>query len=234
MAVLVFFLRGGKSSSHPSQKGAHLALLFFWPLRVVLPRGRSASLGAPASRPSSRRCGSPDTLCAGPGARNGAQADTSIARTRGERRVLTLCRPIGHFGGQSVRESVFSVRSAAVAVRKGAVRLVRSPKCSNGSRPLLAGLFSPRRGGSCPARGVSPGNGSREIPEPRRADRSGPCQTGFRERLCRPFGAWRGERVWFPGLTPRAGQLPPLQGEDDRAPKPQGSSPGSAGVAVEV
>ena len=102
MTALLFFLRGGKSSSHPSQKGAHLALLFFWSVRRSAPLGPPASLPAHLLRLSEADQGEgrapglygpPDTLYAVPGTRNGAEADTSNVRTRGGAPDRTLWRP---------------------------------------------------------------------------------------------------------------------------------------------
>jgi len=81
-------------------------------------------------------------------------------------------------------------------------------------RPVRAGFDQP---------GVStPGTQAGVRPEPRRADRNGPARFFLMgddpelDPFCRPFGAWEvGDRL-FPGLPPRAGQIPPLQGEPNR------------------
>ncbi len=76
-------------------------------------------------------------------------------------------------------------------------------------RPAGAGVAQP--GAS------APGTGAARFPSPEGPTDPALVRPGLRERLCRPSGTWTGEGARFPGLTPRAGQLPPLQGEDDRA-----------------
>src|SRR5436305_8496582 len=61
MSRLLFESRGGKSSSHPSQKGAQEALLFFWP--ELPPPGTSPLSPLPSPSHPSGRGGPCTTLC---------------------------------------------------------------------------------------------------------------------------------------------------------------------------
>lgn len=79
MASLVFFLRGGKSSSHPSQKGAHQALLFFCSLRWL---GRVGRPCVPSSRSRATPGGKNSRSCMG---RAGVSGGNSTVCTGGAR-----------------------------------------------------------------------------------------------------------------------------------------------------
>jgi hypothetical protein len=197
MTALLFFLRGGKSSSHPSQKGAHLALLFFWSVRRSAPLGPPASLPAHLLRLSEadqgegkgsrtlrstghalRRTGDAEWGGSGhfrsPDSRGGSRSDTLAAKVSGKAAKVSGrgLSPLGSAFFLSDRRPSRVGKSAVQLVREPSP-LVRSPSpvlWSSSPPPFpserdgrlrhLRSLSSPCKGGSCPARAVSPGNGS--------------------------------------------------------------------------